>query len=188
MLEYEKKIMLTKEEYTSIITLMRKYKPVVYHTNYYFDDDNFSMNKKRITCRIRAKDGKFKSTIKIHGMQNSDCNIEQDLFEKTEFDCTFFKALGLQLQGELTTERIIVYKDSCFEIVMDRNTYLGQLDYELEVEYRKESEDKIQSILKNIAEVLFSTGVLADVDEFLKRVDQSKSKSQRFFEKKVEMR
>ncbi len=188
MLEYEKKIMLTKDEYIAIITLMRKYEPVVYQTNYYFDNDDFSMNKNGITCRIRAKDGKFKSTIKIHGIQNSNCNIEQDLFEKTEFDFTFFKTLGLQLQGELITERIIVYKDSCFEIFMDRNTYLGQLDYELEVEYCKESENKIQSVLKNIAESLFSAGVLTDVDEFLKRTDKGKSKSQRFFEKKLEKR
>ena len=38
MLEYEKKIMLTADEYLSILMLMCKYVPMQTQTNYYFDN------------------------------------------------------------------------------------------------------------------------------------------------------
>ena len=56
MLEHEKKIMLTEDEYLSILMLMCKYAPMQTQTNYYFDNDDLLMNEKGITCRIRAKD------------------------------------------------------------------------------------------------------------------------------------
>ena len=58
VLEYEKKIMLTADEYFSILLLVCRDVPVQTQTNYYFDNDDLSMNKKGITCRIRPKDGK----------------------------------------------------------------------------------------------------------------------------------
>ena len=78
MLEHEKKTMLTEDEYISIVMLMCKYAPMQTQTNYYFDTEDFSMNKNGITCRIRAKDGKFKSTVKRHYTGDEDCSTEID--------------------------------------------------------------------------------------------------------------
>ena len=182
MLEYEKKIMLTADEYLSILMLMCKYVPMQTQTNYYFDNDNFSMNEKGITCRIRAKDGKYKATVKNHNADHPDCSIEVDLVEKTEFDPQIFNVFGLHHQGELVTDRVVMHKDSMCEMVLDRNVYLGHTDFELEVEYSKESERRAQTLIDNIGECLVATEQLTGIDEFLARVGQGKSKSQRFFE------
>ena len=61
MLEYEKKVMLTKDEYAVLSAQCRGMR-VETQTNYYFDTDDFCMNRKGITCRIRAKNGKYKTT------------------------------------------------------------------------------------------------------------------------------
>lgn len=183
MLEYEKKIMLSADEYLSILMLMCKYVPMQTQTNYYFDDNNFTMNKKGITCRIRAKDGKYKATVKNHNTDHSECSIEVDLVEKAEFDPQIFNVFGLHHQGELVTDRVVMHKDSTCEVALDRNVYLGHTDFELEVEYCKGSEQRAKMLVENIAECLVATEQLTGIDELLSRVGQKGSKSQRFFER-----
>jgi len=183
MFEYEKKIILTKDEYLSIFLSMCNYSPLETQTNYYFDTEDLLMNKKGITCRIRAKDGKYKATVKNHSVAHPDCSFEVDLIEKTEFDPQIFNVFGIHYQGELVTERVIIYKDSCCKIVLDRNEYLDYTDFELEVEYSKDSERKAISLLEAIAEPLVATKQLHSIEEFLERNVHSKSKSQRFFDR-----
>ena len=183
MLEYEKKIMLTEDEYFSILILMCKYEPMQTQTNYYFDDDNLSMNKKGVTCRIRAKNGKYKVTVKNHNAEHPDCSIEVDLVEKLEFDPQIFNVFGLYQQGELVTDRVVMHKDSTCEMALDRNVYLGHTDFELEVEYSKGNERRVQKLIENIGECLVVANQLTGIDEFLARIGQGKSKSQRFFER-----
>ena len=184
MLEYEKKIMLTAEEYLTIVKLMRQCVLTQTQINYYFDTDDFAMNKNGITCRIRAKDGKYSTTIKYHDTDHPDCSVEEDLFEKTEYNPNIFNALGLRYQGELVTERIVLHRDSDCEMVIDRNTYFDYTDFEIEVEYCKDSEHRAQLLLEGIAEALVAEKVLTDMNVFLARTRQGKSKSQRFFQRK----
>lgn len=185
MLEYEKKIILTKSEYDTIIYGMSfRYIPFETQTNYYFDNDNFSMNEKGITCRIRAKDGKYKATVKNHNIEHPDCSFEVDLVEKSEFDPQIFNVFGLHYQGELVTDRVVLYNDSACQMVLDRNIYLDNTDFELEIEYHKDEEQKAQSLIENIARQLVEAEQLKEINEFLKRVGKGKSKAERFFERK----
>lgn len=186
MKEYEKKILLTSQEYEEMVMpLCGRLRPVV-HTNYYFDTDDFSMNNKGLTFRIRGKNGRFKATIKNHNTRADDCSIEEDLVEKTTFDPDIFNVLGLRYQGQLITERIVIHKDVFCKAVLDRNTYLGHTDFELEVEYAKGRENIALGLIENIAEDLLSSYTIADKKEFLDRAKHSKSKSQRFFERKLQ--
>ena len=184
MFEYEKKVMLTAAEYFSVLRLMRKHDGSIQkQTNYYFDNDDLSMNEKGITCRIRSKDGKYKATVKNHNTEQPDCSIEIDLIEKEEFDPQVFNVFGLRCQGELVTDRLVLYKASDCEMVLDCNVYLGYTDFELEVEYGKENEWKAQRLIEDVGECLVMTDQLTGIDKLLERVGQGKSKSQRFFER-----
>ncbi len=183
MLEYEKKIMLTADEYFSILMLVCRDVPLQTQTNYYFDNDDLSMNKKGITCRIRAKDGKYKTTVKNHNASHPDCSTEVDLGENTEFDPQIFKVFGLHYLGKLTTDRVVIYKEATCEMVLDRNVYLGHTDFELEVEYCKDSERRAQVLIENIAEYLIATEQLTTIADFLVRIGQGGSKSHRFFKR-----
>ena len=188
MLEYEKKIMLTANEYYTLAMTSRcRNMPKQLQTNYYFDDNDFTMNKKGITCRIRHKNGKYTACVKNHNTNHSDCSMELNLSEDVKFDPQFFKTIGLYCQGELVTERIVIYKDSTCEIMLDRNIYLGHTDFELEVEYCKDSEQKAQKLIKSIAEYLTVARHSEESESFLKRIGQGKSKSQRFFERKQKL-
>ena len=66
MIEQEKKIPLTEEEYNYLIGLLGYNKPIFKQSNYYFDTDDLFMNKNSITCRIRLKKGKYTGTMKFH--------------------------------------------------------------------------------------------------------------------------
>ena len=65
MLEYEKKIPLTFKEYQILIALFNDNIKSVIQRNYYYDTDDFSMNKQGITYRIREKDGTYTATGKV---------------------------------------------------------------------------------------------------------------------------
>ena len=146
MIEREIKIMLTEEEYTTLARVMCRHKTANTQTNYYFDTDDLSMNRKGITCRIRHKNGLYKATVKKHNADGAECSIENDICEKTEFDPTVFNALGLRFQGELVTERLKLCDDVFCNAELDRNTYLGKTDFELEIEYSEAYKKKAYAL------------------------------------------
>lgn len=185
MLELEKKILLTEKEYIALAMNLCKSVPVLMQTNYYFDTEDYSMNKKEITCRIRAKNGKFKSTVKRHYTGDEDCSTEIDGEVKDYFDLDAFKDMGLILQGSLVTERIVMHKEKFCKAVIDRNTYLGFTDYELEIEYIEGHGDEAMHIIKDIAKKISNYLKFYPAEEFLTRIGKSKSKSERFFERKL---
>lgn len=181
MFENEKKVMLTPDEYLSIVMLMCKGVSMYTQTNYYFDDDELSMNKKGITCRIREKYGKYNATVKNHNLKYSDCSVEVELEEKLEFNPLIFNVFGLSYKGKLVTERIVLYKDHKCEVSLDRNFYLGNTDFELEVEYCEGGEQKALSLIDNIAKKLVVNKHLTQNIQFLARIGKGSCKSQRFF-------
>ncbi len=179
MVEYEKKLMLTEQEYNCLRQFKCKNTLSVFQTNYYFDNDEFSMNKRGVTCRIRQKNGVYKATIKNHGVQKLDCSIEEDLVEKDYFDINAFSSLGVHLQGDLVTERVVMFADNTCEMVLDRNIYLGTVDYELEIEYLLGFEEKAIELLNEIISELLRQGFDVSREEI-----RNKSKSERFFARK----
>ena len=183
MLEYEKKILLTKEEYEVLVQQFKNI-PKKIQINYYFDTEDLSMNKRGVTCRTRFKNGKYKTTIKRHCSDRLNCSIEEELCETTEINVDVFNALDLCFQGELVTSRICLYKDASFEVVLDWNIYLGISDYELEVEYDEENEKNAMDCLKDIVVHLIAAQLVDSFENFVLRVGKGKSKSERFFERK----
>lgn len=70
-MEFEKKILLTEEEYQAVLKQRsregRRHKREHYvQKNHYYDTEDLSMNRQGITCRIREKEGRFTATHKTH--------------------------------------------------------------------------------------------------------------------------
>ena len=187
MLEYEKKIILTYQEYMSILKFKNKACNSYVQTNYYYDTDNFEMNEIGITYRIREKQGKYKATVKKHNFKNGKCNIERYAYVKNERDTRFFENNLLKLQGALKTERIVFVPHDGIAVALDKNLYLGVIDYELEVEYLPQIEFLIESVLGYYALELRYSGNHTSEEEFISRANNAKSKSHRFFERKKEL-
>ncbi len=183
MLEYEKKVLLTEEKYLKLSQVIGEGKPKIIQTNYYYDSDDLKMNTLGITCRIREKNGKYKATIKAHKQTNMACSIEKSKEVIDQYDDSLFSGMHLELQGKLMTERIILFSDGRCEVVLDKNTYLGITDYEMEVEYLPEYEKCAINLIYQYMSILYPLKPLMNILSH----KVSKSKSERFFEHKQQL-
>lgn len=176
MLELEKKLLLTQEEYAYLLSEAKNASTAI-QTNYYFDTDDHLMDQRGITCRIREKEGKYIATIKEH--QENGISVERSEQAFGEWDTHFFDGLGVSLIGMLTTWRTTLFKDARCEIVLDKNDYLGVEDYELEAEYAPGEEACADALLSTISERLST--VFSPLIPLPARCGEGESKSRRFF-------
>ena len=102
MIELEKKLLLTKEEYTCLLHHFGNKNQPVKQINYYFDTKDLSMNRQGITCRIRLKNGTYTATMKQH-TSNSDFSTETKMEVRNDLIDNAFVDMNLSLQGELVT-------------------------------------------------------------------------------------
>lgn len=180
MLEFEKKLMLTVPEYRSLMKLRDDDAEIICQTNYYYDSDWADMNALGITCRIREKNGRFEASLKAH--QGQGCSVEKTVSAAGRDDCTLFRGMNISLQGSLKTVRTVLLRDDGVEVTADRNTYLGHVDYELEIEFDPSKEKRAEFILKLIGKYLCRGKNEAEKAEFFRRQTVCRSKSERFFE------
>ena len=187
MTELEKKLLLTEDEYDYLMERLGQdepllLKPITTQINYYFDTDDFSMNRQNTTCRIRLKNGRYKATMKKHS-SGDDKSTETEMTIHNGLESNAFTDMGLKLQGELITRRCVVFKDAACEAVLDKNEYLGQTDYELEVEYTAKHEKDALAILKIFQDMLVRRKCFLAYKESLEKTADIPSKSSRFFER-----
>lgn len=186
MIELEKKVLLSRAEYFVLLSAFPEKEPTNIQINYYFDTSDLSMNKKGITCRIRQKNGKYKTTIKKHNFSEPEKSLEQDLAIHIAFDDTEFTKLGLSLQGSFITKRTILFTSSDIQVVLDYNMYLRKTDYELEIEYQDGYEQCALVMFQHIWQVLINADVYDNSKEdFMKRIGTGTTKSARFFAAKM---
>ena len=182
MIELEKKLLLTEDEYSCLLEHFGKGKSSVKQINYYFDTEDLAMNRQNITCRIRLKDGKYKATMKRH-TSGTDYSTETDMEVRDGIYENAFVDMGLKLQGKLVTKRCILMKDTNYEVVLDRNEYLGYTDYELEIEYSPDNEQDAYLAFRTIANVLLHRNSTLTLKDITLHFKSTRSKSKRFFEK-----
>lgn len=184
MLEFEKKLLLTEEEYLCLKATAKEQH--VLQINHYFDTPDLAMHLHNVTYRIREKDGRFIATIKEH--RKGGYSVESSSEVKNQWDTSYFSCRFLTYVGTLTTERTVLFKDENCEIVLDKNRYLGATDYELEIEYFSNKEDRVNDILKNIIHHICKHLPESTPASILNRCDKGRSKSHRFFERYLEGR
>ena len=175
MLEYEKKLIITQREYENIVT---EYLPskTIRQTNYYYDTENLSLNRAGITFRIREIEDVLTVTVKRHRINDKECSdeISYPVLEITH--SINFEDKKLKLMGVLVSERSILLHNGNLECTVDKNIYLGQVDYELEIEFLPEKAIEAEILYRNITKKINKNDV-----------DIPKTKSERFFEKYVEL-
>ena len=154
MTECEKKLLLSEEAYNALMERFSSaQKQIITQVNYYFDTDDFAMNRQNTTCRIRLRDGQYKATMKRHAA-GTDQSTEAEMEIYAGLDHNAFTDMGLKLWGALTTHRCVLLKNPHLEVVLDRNEYLGYTDYELEIEYLPEYEKEARAVLKEVEKAL----------------------------------
>lgn len=183
MEELELKVILTEKEYSFLAHVFKFFDiKSVEQFNHYYDDSDNSCNKIGVTCRIREKNNNYVATVKCHKGRRA---IEYRRKAIDQYDCGLFAGMDIFYQGVLKTNRIVFEPLSGIKIMLDKNTYLDKVDHELEIEYIKGMGRIAFKILKSISIFLKRMGVLKDSSEFYKRRKNSKTKSERFFERKA---
>ena len=184
MIEYEIKIMLSKEEYEFLLKEFGAGSNSIKQSNYYYDTDDMSMNKKNITCRVRKTGSSLKATMKEHVKGSMGKSEESSFMVYRVADIMDFYGHHLKNQGMLFTERTKLSVAGDVAATVDKNTYLGIEDYELEIEYDDINVFTAIDILEKIAEKLCYENFVSTPQQFLLRLAVSKNKSERFFARK----
>lgn len=185
LLEFEMKFMLSHEEYR---ILCEAFNASSYtQTNFYYDTPDLFYNQKGITCRIRKKGNRYKATIKEHRLNTENCSDEKTRDVTNEYDQSLFEGMHLFLQGKMQTSRKDIYMPNSVRVSIDKNTYLGLEDYELEIEYNPAFENHGKEILRAIIAVLSKQKNAFSIEEFYSRMKHSRTKSERFFAQKAKM-
>lgn len=176
--EFESRIMLTDDEYLSIVSFYMKLYPnkhFLQNTNIYYDSDDLYLRSQGITLRLRViNDINAEFTLKIKGRNgdieiNDALNINQYNLLKNDNICpegevkkyllTLPYPMAHYHQVAVLYNRRLEIENDDHLLVIDKNAYGDVVDYNLEVEakddiktaerYLKEYIDKFNlSLLK----------------------------------------
>ena len=151
MQELENKRLMTKEIYDSLChwckQIYRERKNM--QINYYYDTPDGSCNGSNITVRVRQQGDSLKGTVKYHGIENLSHQSYEQTFTVYSLPMSMeFGGRGLSLMGQMVTERISVPVAEGVELMLDKNYYLGRVDYELELEFLPEAQKKANAFLQ----------------------------------------
>lgn len=180
MIEREKKVLLTQQEY---LALLRCYHLVggACQTNHYYDTEDYAFNRRGVTCRIREKNGVYIATKKRH-THGSDASEEISMTVHCTPERFPLGNTTAAYKGSLTTKRSKLESNGV-DICLDKNSYLGKEDYELELEYCPGKEDIARKLITDISDVFVKNGLIPSRKVFLERIGKGGSKSERFFER-----
>ena len=163
-IEIEAKVLVSKDEYR-LLTKEFASNPRYVQTNYYIDTEDRALAKDGIALRIREKEGQYELTLKTplsQGLLEKNVPITMNQFVALRDDDEFpetdlkrfllmldFDVKALRILTSLSTERIDVeYEGGLLSI--DRNSYSGIVDYEVEFEYN--NMDDAEKILGKLLE------------------------------------
>lgn len=137
IIENEWKFLVSEEQFLSIMSFFEKNfdvrKEIFDQINYYYDTDNLALSKEGITARIRDKNNELNGTFKKH--------FENGISQENDFEVDsvpqsiMYGKTKLKKLGFLLTKRFVFYIEKMCEICFDENYYLGEKDFEIEIEF-----------------------------------------------------
>jgi len=152
MIETEYKFLLDKATFNRIkdnVCGLYNNSSTLLQTNYYYDDEQYSLNKNNITLRVRQIGETLKLQKKQHNIE-TNMPVVSDETEKVitalphVIDDKYF------LKGSLVTQRCRVSTNSSVHIDLDINYYLGICDYEVEIEINNSSNYQAETLIAEL--------------------------------------
>ena len=176
-IEIEAKALVNKDEYKVLTKKFAAY-PRFTQTNHYIDTEERALAKEGIGLRIREKDDQYELTLKTplsQGLLEKNVPITMNEFVELRDDDHFpendlkrfllmldFDVEALKILTSLSTERIeFPYEGGILSI--DKNSYGGKVDYEIEFEYNNMEDAK-----KILGKLLEDNGIKAEFSELSK--------------------
>lgn len=164
MIEKELKVLLTQTQYWKLHQAFL-WEQKIEQTNYYYLDCQGIIKEYHITVRVRETEGIYQLQVKYPAQNEREIfaealviraehneNLEElpDVLEGERIaKITGVKSDNLYPVGSLVTYRHIFYCDQT-TVCLDKNHYLEEEDYELEVEFSGSINEALLDHLRNI--------------------------------------
>ena len=181
MEELELKYLLSHHQYRCLRDFVENYFKYqlqnIKNVNYYYDtQDRFYLDQ-NTTIRIRETNGSLIGNVKIHSLNKPHSSEELPFEVERVPQCLTYQGKTLKCMGALTTYRYFVPITNGVSLCLDKNHYLGEEDYELEIEFH---EDHFIEAWKTAVLLTTVLGHCYDPDQCFQK---STSKSNRFFKR-----
>lgn len=166
-IEIEAKALVSKADYEKLALKYKSYGAYI-QVNHYIDSTDGILSKEKLALRIRERDNHFEMTLKVplsQGLLEKNCTWNKETFVNFRDNGVFpdgdikkmlnmldIHTKSLKIITSLTTERIDVpYENG--KLSIDKNTYSGMNDYEIELEHNNEgdAEKYLEQLLKENA-------------------------------------
>jgi len=149
--EFEKKLIICENDYIILLQELGKHfeREYILQINYYYDTLDFDIFYSDETLRVRQINDVLKLQYKYNKNYSGDIRISDEYSEKiSELPQTILiNGIITHNIGLMVTERINFKLLNCV-ISLDKNYYLGMIDYEIEVETTNEI--NLPDILQNL--------------------------------------
>lgn len=177
VIEIEAKALISRDCYAKLVKLFPSAERFI-QTNHYIDSPDRVLAASGVALRIRERGGKFELTLKTplsQGMleksneitMNEFCAL-RDFGEFPKCDLRRFLVMldfnieDLRILASLSTERIEVEYEGGV-LCIDRNSYNGIIDYEVEFEY-----NNMEGAKKILSDFLTANGIEFEFSKFRK--------------------
>lgn len=187
MNEHEYKWLLNKNTFEKLCSLIydigfESIKHSV-HINYYYDTADMKYVKNGTTVRIRQKEDKLVGTIKRRLSQGEENISFEDSYDLNTLPVRIkIREDLLELKGQLVTDRLEMQLSEGLILCIDKNMYLGIIDYEMEFEYFPEYKNMAEAWMAAFNNYICKINDSCDAVAFNECKVQSKA--ERFFMKK----
>lgn len=158
MLEKEIKVLIAKEEY-DLLDKIFEWDDSYVQVNHYYTNTKSGDNND-ITVRVREKKEKLYLQIKLPIKKENSLHIKKEIEEELDYLPEFISGKKLEELtkilkdniykiGELVTFRKIYHYNDEVLICLDKNQYLGVVDYEVEIEYTGEYPQEVIELFES---------------------------------------
>lgn len=185
MIENEFKIMLTEAQYDAIHALY-EWDGEAEQVNWYYDAPDGELSRRHITCRVRTVGDKAYLQLKLPAHENANgavsrVELEQELsgvpdsIPGKELERISGQPMpDVELLGSLSTLRSVKRFEGA-EIDLDRSSYFGKTDHELEVEYTdEEAAQRVLTGIKRHVSIDSGAPVAGKIRRFLAEYDKQR--------------
>ena len=179
MKETELKSIIDEETYTRVKCVF-DWEKVILQENHYYTDKDGLLRKKRVMVRVRTVGKKNVMQVKLHKNPGSPLQIceeneysvdgvPESIDAKKAKEITGMDVGELLRLGSAVTERHIL-KRGTTELCLDKTTYFGKTDYEVELEYILNVDVELLQTLNSIG-VAFDKKSVGKFSRFLREYE-----------------
>lgn len=160
--------------------------------NYYYDTNKYKLNRNDITLRVRQKEDSLRIQLKCLLKREGGLFVKNEFSEnidelpvkinkeKIQWPELLICEDDITLKGNLITERTVYKFNEAMEIDLNKNFYLGIIDYELELEFEFNSDFEadasnfVNDVIKNECSINFALGKSSRFYQKLKQMNKIK--------------